>query len=75
MTSADCQVTRGGLVRVEQLSGVHRMILSRPAKRNAISKDMYDEAAAQVSLLAGAGVRVAVLAAAGPVFCTGGRSW
>jgi enoyl-CoA hydratase/carnithine racemase len=47
------------------------MVLSRPAKRNAVSKDMYDEAAAQVGLLADVGVTVAVLAAVGPVFCSG----
>lgn len=60
-----------GLVLLAEASGVHRMILSRSDKRNAISKDMYDQACHQISVLQERGVRIAVLAAAGPVFCAG----
>jgi enoyl-CoA hydratase/carnithine racemase len=60
-----------GLVLLEEASGVHRMVLSRPDKRNAISRDMYNQACLQVSVLEKRGVRVAVLAGTGPVFCAG----
>ena len=59
------------LAVVEESPEVHRLILSRPAKRNAISKDMYDQACRQVSALEEQGVRVAVLAGDGPAFCAG----
>jgi enoyl-CoA hydratase/carnithine racemase len=59
------------LVVLEEASGVPRLVLSRPGKRNAISEDMYAQACRQASALEERGVRVAVLAAAGPVFCAG----
>ena len=59
------------LVVIEETSGVPRVVLSRPGKRNAISEDMYVQACRQLGALEERGVRVAVLAAAGPVFCAG----
>jgi enoyl-CoA hydratase/carnithine racemase len=59
------------LVVIEETSGVPRLVLSRPGKRNAINQDMYAQACGEISVLEEGGVRVAVLAAAGPVFCAG----
>lgn len=59
------------LVVLEEASGVPRLVLSRPGKRNAINEDMYVQACRQVSALEERGIRVAVLASAGPVFCAG----
>lgn len=58
-------------VQLEQASGIHRLVLSRADKRNAINREMYDQAAQHVSTLEEQGVAVAVLSSAGPVFCAG----
>lgn len=59
------------LVEVVESSGIHRLILSRTDKRNAISKEMYEHAVAHVAGLEEQGVGVAVLSSAGAVFCAG----
>src|SRR5262245_19128045 len=51
---------------------VARLTLNRPEKRNALSRAMLAEIeAAQKQIAADPAVRVVVLAAAGPVFCSG----
>src|SRR5436309_10856968 len=61
----------GNLVELEASSSVHRLVLSRTDKRNAISREMYDQAARHVSVLEAQGVAVAVLSSTGSVFCAG----
>jgi enoyl-CoA hydratase/carnithine racemase len=57
------------LARVEDSIG--HLLLNRPARRNAIDAATVDEARAAMESFARAGVRVAVLEAGGPVFCSG----
>lgn len=59
------------LVQLEHASGIYRLVLSRTDKRNAISREMYEQAAAHVGALQEQGVSVAVLSSAGRVFCSG----
>src|SRR5205823_5766850 len=61
----------GRLVEVVESSGIHRLILSRENKRNAISKEMYEQAVAHVAGFEKQGVTVAVLSSEGAVFCAG----
>ena len=60
-----------GLVAVSVDDGVGRLRLTRAGKRNAISHALVDEAVAAMDELVGGGVRVAVLEADPPAFCSG----
>lgn len=63
--------TASGLV-VEVSGPVAHLTLDRPQRRNALSRGMLDELEqAQARIGADADVRVVVLAARGPVFCSG----
>ena len=56
--------------RVED--GIARLVLSRAAKRNALTREMLERLLAAVSGVAGdPSVRLLVLSAEGPVFCAG----
>lgn len=56
----------------ESKDGVARLILNRPEKRNALSWELLRELeAAQARLADDKSVRVVVVAASGPVFCSG----
>src|SRR5437899_1816492 len=68
MSAAD---PAASLVELEVSSGVRRLVMSRIDKRNAISREMYDQAARHVSMFEEQGVTVAVLSSAGSVFCAG----
>lgn len=46
--------------------------LERPAKRNALSRDLAEDFVAGLRILADDGIQAVVLSAAGPVFCAGG---
>jgi enoyl-CoA hydratase/carnithine racemase len=59
------------LVRWASDGDVGRLTLARPAKRNALSAAMVDEACRAMDDLVGAGARIVVLDAEGPVFCAG----
>lgn len=52
--------------------GVGYLTLADPARRNAMTQDMVDEALAVLQEFADAGLKVGVLDAQGPVFCAGG---
>ncbi len=57
---------------VESQAGVVRLTLNRPERRNALSEAMLTELeAALAAIAADRSARVVVLAAAGPVFCSG----
>lgn len=57
---------------VEHSAGVVRVTLNRPQRRNALSEELLTELGGALSAIAGdAAARVVVLAAAGPVFCSG----
>jgi enoyl-CoA hydratase/carnithine racemase len=60
-----------GLLLAEA-SGVAHIILNRPEKRNALSRELLAELeAAQAQIAADSTVRVVVLSAKGPAFCSG----
>ena len=60
------------MLLVESESGVTRLTLNRPERRNALSEAMLTELGAALDRIAADPVtRVVVLAAAGPVFCSG----
>ena len=60
------------MLLVEQDSGVVRLTLNRPERRNALSEAMLTELGAALERIANdRAARVVVLAAAGPVFCSG----
>lgn len=60
------------MILVESLSGVVRVTLNRPDRRNALSESMLTELGATLERIAAdRTARVVVLAAAGPVFCSG----
>ena len=60
------------MILVETDSGVTKVTLNRPDRRNALSEAMLTELGSVLERLAGdAETRVVVLAAAGPVFCSG----
>lgn len=52
--------------------GVGYLTLADPARRNAMTQDIVDEALAVLQEFADAGLKVGVLDAQGPVFCAGG---
>ena len=51
--------------------GVRSVLLNRPDKRNALDAEMIAQLQAAFTEPPGAGERVAVIRAAGPVFCAG----
>jgi enoyl-CoA hydratase/carnithine racemase len=60
------------LLLIERRDGVLRLTLNRPDRRNALSRDLLLRLrAAQADLRADRAARVVVVAAAGPVFCSG----
>ncbi len=60
------------MLLVESESGVTRLTLNRPERRNALSESMLTELGAVLDRIASdPTTRVVVLAAAGPVFCSG----
>jgi len=60
------------LLTIESAAGVVRLTLNRPQKRNALSQALLAELHAALGRIAtDAAARVVVLAAAGPVFCSG----
>jgi enoyl-CoA hydratase/carnithine racemase len=60
------------MLLVETESGVTRLTLNRPERRNALSESMLTELGAELDRIAvNQTTRVVVLAAAGPVFCSG----
>ena len=57
---------------IEHDAGVVRVTLNRPQRRNALSESLLTElGAALTQIAADSSARVVVLAAAGPVFCSG----
>lgn len=65
-------VAPDGPLGCEQEGGVTRLILRRPASRNALSLDLLTVLRASLSAIAGAAsVRVVVIAADGPAFSAG----
>lgn len=60
------------MLLVESNAGVVRLTLNRPERRNALSEAMLTELGAALNRIAAdRSARVVVLAAAGPVFCSG----
>jgi enoyl-CoA hydratase/carnithine racemase len=60
------------LLTTETVAGVVRLTLNRPQKRNALSQQLLTELNAELHRIAtDNSARVVVLAAAGPVFCSG----
>lgn len=60
------------MLLVESQAGVVRLTLNRPERRNALSESMLTELGLAFDRIAGdRSARVVVLAAAGPVFCSG----
>ena len=60
------------MLSVESESGVTRLTLNRPERRNALSETMLTELGAALDRIAQEqATRVVILAAAGPVFCSG----
>jgi len=60
------------MLLVESNAGVVRLTLNRPERRNALSEAMLTELGAALERIAAdKSARVVVLAAAGPVFCSG----
>ena len=60
------------LVKIEVADGVATITLDRPAKRNALSRELIAQLTAAVTRVAGdASARVLMLCASGPVFCAG----
>jgi enoyl-CoA hydratase/carnithine racemase len=65
-------VAAGPILNVETRAGVCRLTLNRPDRRNALSREMLGELEAALGGVAmDESCRVVVLAAAGPVFCSG----
>lgn len=63
--------TKAGL-QIETKGPVATLILNRPEKRNALSRQLLEEFAAALPRIASdPSIRVVVLAAKGPVFCAG----
>ena len=61
-----------GLVLAEDAGGVRCLTLNRPAKRNALSRDLIEALCEALDAAAGeATVAVVVITAAGPAFCAG----
>ncbi len=59
-------------LRVEQIDPVRRLILSRPQRRNALSRSLVVELNREIrSIAEGGDTRVVVLSGDGPVFCAG----
>lgn len=57
---------------IEHAAGVVRVTLNRPQRRNALSESLLTELGAALTQIAeDSSARVVVLAAAGPVFCSG----
>jgi enoyl-CoA hydratase/carnithine racemase len=57
---------------MEQAAGVVRLTLNRPEKRNALSRELLASLEGALATIANdGGARVVVLAANGPVFCSG----
>ncbi|HQU42268.1 MAG: enoyl-CoA hydratase [Planctomycetia bacterium 21-64-5] len=57
---------------IDVSTGVARLTLNRPAKRNALSEALLEQLAASLAFIANdSQVRVVVLAGNGPVFCSG----
>lgn len=48
-----------------------RIVLDRPARRNALGREHVDDVLAQLARATAAGSRVVILSARGPVFCSG----
>jgi enoyl-CoA hydratase/carnithine racemase len=61
----------GELLKESALPGVCVLRMNRPHAYNALSRELVDRMRAEVALLWDAGVRVLVLAAATPGFCSG----
>jgi enoyl-CoA hydratase/carnithine racemase len=60
------------LLTAESVAGVVHLTLNRPQKRNALSQQLLAELHAELERIAAdTSARVVVLAAAGPVFCSG----
>ena len=60
------------MIIIESQSGVVRLTLNRPERRNALSEAMLTELGAALERIAAdRSARVVVLGAAGPVFCSG----
>jgi enoyl-CoA hydratase/carnithine racemase len=60
------------LLTIETIAGVIRLTLNRPQKRNALSQQLLADLHAELDRIAAdRSARVVVLAAAGPVFCSG----
>ncbi len=71
-TAYDWPMTAETILLVESQSGVVRLTLNRPERRNALSQAMLAELGAALERIAAdRAARVVVLAAAGPVFCAG----
>lgn len=62
----------GNFVKHRIEDGVGYLTLADPARRNAMTQDIVDEALAVLQEFAEAGLKVGVLDAQGPVFCAGG---
>jgi len=60
------------LVKYRIEDGVGYLTLADPARRNALTADLVEQALAAHQAFTDAGVLVGVLAAEGPVFCAGG---
>jgi enoyl-CoA hydratase len=60
-----------GAVRVQRCGAVARLVLDRPAKRNALSTVMLGGLRDRLGEVAESDARVVVLRGAGPVFCAG----
>jgi enoyl-CoA hydratase/carnithine racemase len=59
------------IVETEVIGPVRQVLLNRPDKRNALNGEMIDRLEAVFSQPPGPGERLAVIRAAGPVFCAG----
>jgi len=59
------------IVETETVGPVRTVLLNRPEKRNALNGEMLDRLEAIFSTPPGPGERLAVIRAAGPVFCAG----
>jgi enoyl-CoA hydratase/carnithine racemase len=59
------------IVETEVAGPVRNVLLNRPEKRNALNGEMLDRLEAIFSTPPGPGERLAVIRAAGPVFCAG----
>jgi enoyl-CoA hydratase/carnithine racemase len=60
------------MLHIESQAGIVRLTLNRPERRNALSEGMLTELeAAFTRIAADRTMRVVVLAAAGPIFCSG----